>query len=533
MSQIVDQVVDELRGAFRFRWIAMAVAWAVCVVGWIVVFSMPDMYQASAKVYVDTRSVLGPLLDKLTVSSDVDAQLRLVQQALLGRPQLERVAREADLDLRATTPAARAALVDKLRANIKIQDGGPERQGSGGLFTITYQDSNRDKSILVVDKLLNSFVEDTLSGNHEGSETAQRFLKTQIEEYEAKLSEAESRLADFKKKNVGLMPGEQTGDYFSRLQAELDASKQASSKLGVAMSRREELQRQLRGEVPYIGSGSGAGAGAGGSAGNDTSTRIQETQARLDELLLRFTSKHPDVIAAQETLDQLQKRHDAEVAALRRGDRSGMATAGAASNPVYQSIQLTLNQTEVEIAALRGEIGDHNRKVGELRGLVDTVPQVEAEFARLNRDYEVTRAGYRELVDRLQKARLSESADKTGIVKFEVVDPPSAGFSPVAPNRLLLLAGVLIGGLGIGGGLAYLLHQLRPVFNNTRSLADITGLPVLGAISMTFVDRIRAESRMRKLAFSAAGAALVLVFGCVVLFQGFGTKVMQHLLGGV
>lgn len=532
MSQIVDQVVDELRGAFRFRWLAMVVAWAVCVVGWIVVFSMPNMYQASAKVYVDTRSVLGPLLEKLTVSTDVDSQLRLVQQALLGRPQLERVARETDLDLRATTPAARAALVDKLRANIKIQGGGPDREGGGGLFTISYQDSNRDKSIQVVEKLLNSFVEDTLGGNREGTETAQRFLKKQIEEYETKLSEAEARLADFKKKNVGLMPGDQSGDYFSRLQSEIEASKQANSKLGVAMSRREELQRQLRGEVPFLGS-SGSGAGANGIAGNDTSTRIQETQARLDELLLRFTDRHPDVIAAKETLDQLKKRHEAEVAALRRGDPSAMATAGAASNPVYQSIQLSLNQTEVEIAALRGEIGDHNRKIGELRGLVDTVPQVEAEYARLNRDYEVTRGGYRELVDRLQKARLSERADETGIVKFEVVDPPAAGFSPVAPNRLLLLAGVLIGGLGLGGGLAYLLHQLRPIFNNTRTLADITGLPVLGAISMTFVDRNRAESRMRKLAFGGAAAALVLVFGCAVLFQGFGTRVIQHLLGGV
>lgn len=529
MSQVVDQLVDELRGAWRFRWLAMGIAWAICLAGWLVVFAMPNMYKASAKVYVDTRSVLGPLLENMTVSSDVDAQLRLVQQALLGRPQLERVARETDLDLRATTDVQRAALVDKLRSHIVIQDGGPERQGKGGLYTISYTDSNREKSIQVVTKLLNSFVEDTLGGSREGTETAQRFLKKQIDEYEARLSEAEARLADFKKKNVGLMPGEQTGDYFSRLQTELDASKAASSKLGVALSRREELSRQLRGEVPFIASGTGNAGAAGGSS--DTSTRIQETQQRLDELLLRFTDKHPDVLAARETLEQLKQRRDEEVAALRRRDPGAMAV-GAASNPVYQSIQLQLNQADVEIAALRGEIGDHNRKVAELRSLVDTVPQVEAEYARLNRDYEVTRAGYRELVDRLQKARLSERVDETGIVKFEVVDPPSASFSPVAPNRLVLLAGVLLAGLGIGGGLAYLLHQLRPVFNNERALADVTGLPVLGAISMTFVDRNREESRMRKLAFGGAAAALFLVFGCSVLFSGFGTRVMQHLLGG-
>jgi polysaccharide chain length determinant protein (PEP-CTERM system associated) len=530
MHQFLDRLIDEVRGAWRFRWVAIILAWVVAVAGWLVVFAMPDVYEASAKVYVDTRSILKPLLDKLTVQTDVDSQLRLVRQAMLGRPQLERVARETDLDLRAKTPAQQAALIDRLRNRITIQGGSSgEREGSGGLYVISYQDTSRDKSIQVVEKLLNSFVEDTLGGNREGSETAQRFLMKQIDEYEAKLSEAEARLAQFKKKNVGLMPGEQTGDYFSRLQNELDAVKKAESTLGIALSRREELQRQLRGEVPFLASGASAGASSQAGA-NDTSARIQEAQARLDELLLRFTDKHPDVLATRETLEQLKLRRNAEIAALRRGDPAAMATAGAASNPVYQSIQLTLNQTEVEIASLRGELGEHKRKVAELRGLVDTVPQVEAEYARLNRDYEVVREGYRELVDRLQKARLSERADETGVVKFEVVDPPAAGFAPVAPNRLLLLAAVLVVALALGGGVAYLLHQIKPVFNNTRALTEVTGLPVLGAISMTWMDRYREESRVRKLAWGAAAGALLLVFGVVVVFHGAGTHAMQKVV---
>jgi polysaccharide chain length determinant protein (PEP-CTERM system associated) len=530
MSQAVEKVVNELRGAWRFRWLAMAVAWAVCVIGWLVVFAMPDMYGATAKVYVDTRSVLGPLLDKLTVRPDVESQLTMVRQALLGRPQLERVARETDLDLRAETPEQRAALIDQLRGRISIERGSGH-ESSGGLYVISYEDTSREKSIQVVEKLLNSFVEDTLGGNREGSETAQKFLTKQIEEYESKLSEAEARLAAFKKKNVGLMPGEQTGDYFSRLQNEIEAVRKGESDLGIAVNRRDELQRQLRGEDPFVaGSAPASGGRAVSSGSSDTATRIQETQVRLDELLLRFTDRHPDVLAARETLEQLKKRRDAEVAALRRGDPGAMANAGAASNPIYQSIQLSLNQVEVEIAALRGEIGVHTRKVAELRALVDTVPQVEAEFARLNRDYEVTREGYRELVDRLQKARLSERADETGVVKFEVVDPPAAGFAPVAPNRGRLLIIALFVGLAVGGGTAYLLHLLRPVFNNTRSLADITGLPVLGAVSMTWLTRHRMESRLRKMAFGGAAAALLLVFTTVVMFQGAGARFMQQLM---
>lgn len=527
MSQIVHQVVDELRGAWRFRWLAMTFAWVVCIGGWLAVFAMPDMYEASAKVYVDTRTVLRPLLEKLTVETDIDSQMRLVRQAILGRPQLEVVARETDLDLRAKSPEERASLIDQLRSRISIETSG----ANNNLYTISYQDQNRDKSVQVVENLLNSFVEDTLGGNREGSETAQKFLTRQIQEYETKLSESEARLAEFKKKNVGLMPGGESGDYFSRLQNELDAVKKGNAELDTAVSRRSELQRQLRGEVPFVGSGSGSAPSKGAGLGSaDTASRIQETQARLDDLLLRFTDKHPDVLAARETLDQLKLRRDVEIEAMRRGDPSAMANAGA-SNPVYQSIQLALNQVEVEIAALRSELGEHNRKVFELRALVDTVPQVEAEFARLNRDYEVTREGYRELVNRLQKARLSERADETGIVKFEVVDPPAAGFAPVAPNRMRLLTLVLFAGLALGGGLAYLLHQLRPIFNNTRTLGEITGLPVLGAVSMTWLDVNRMESRVRKLAFSGAFAALMLVFTGVAIFHSSGTRFMQHVLG--
>src|SRR5690348_5460866 len=109
MGKILERVIKELRRAWRFRWSAWAVGWIVSVIGWLVVSAMPDMYQASANVYVDTRTILKPLLDKLTVQTDVDSQLRLVRQAMLGRPQLERVARETDLDLRAATPAAQSA----------------------------------------------------------------------------------------------------------------------------------------------------------------------------------------------------------------------------------------------------------------------------------------------------------------------------------------------------------------------------------------------------------------------------------------
>lgn len=531
MDAMLQMVLQELRGAWRFRRYALGAAWAVCLAGWAFVFTIPESYEARARVFVDTRTALKPLLQGLAVDQDVDSQLNMVRQALLSRPNLQTVARETDLDLQVTTPAEREALIDDLtrRITITMEPKRDETQ-TDALYNITYTNTARDKAVEVVSTLLNSFVEDTLGGKRSGAESAQQFLREQLASYETRLAEAESRLADFKKQNVGLVPGEQ-GDYFQRLQTEMQEVRRVEAALAVATSRRAELDRQLRGEIPFVqGNDSGSNRTALSQSGSDTTTRIRETQARLDDLLLRFTDRHPEVIAAKENLAELDRRRSEELAALKRGDASAAALSGAGANPVYQSIQLALNQADSEIAALRGELNLHQRTVNEFRSVVDTVPEVEAQFARLNRDYDVTKAQYNALLDRLEKSRISEDAEETGSVKFEVIEPPSAKLQPVSPKRPLLLAGVLLAGLGVGGAIAYLLNQLRPVFMDGDTLEGMTGLPVLGVVSMTWMDRQRAELRTGYLRYAGVVVLLFLAFGLVVALHSQAARLVSRVL---
>jgi polysaccharide chain length determinant protein (PEP-CTERM system associated) len=527
MNNLLEQVLNEAKGVWRFRWIALAVAWGVCIIGWLFVLSLPERYRAQARIFVDTKTALTQTVQGIAFEDNMAAQLNYVRQSLLGAPVLERIARDADLDVRARTPEQRQALIANLRKQISIEATTSGRNTTDVLFTLSYRDSNREKSIEVVDRLLNLFIEDTLGGKRAGSEEAQRFLRDQIAEYEARLRAAEERLAAFKKKNVGFVPGEQ-GDYFARLQAEMDSVRTAREQLSIATSRRDELQRQLRGEQAFMpGSASASGLGGGG---NDTTARILESRARLDELLLRFTERHPDVIALKETIAQLEQRQKEEIEALSRGDRMAAAASAAEINPVYQQLQLQLRQAEVDVATLQRQISDRENRIAELRKLLDTVPEVEAEFARLNRDYDVTRAQYTALVDRLDKARLSDQAQQTGAIRFEVIDPPAAPFDPVEPDRMRLIVMVLAAGLGLGGGLAYLLHQMKPVFNNVRTLSEITGLTVLGAVSRTWLAKHRAQQRRNILSFSAAAAALLIVFALTLALQQPGSQFIRQLL---
>lgn len=529
MNEVIEQIHDEVRSAWRFRWIGMATATAVAVLGWLFVFAMPDKFEASASIFVDTRTALKPVLQGLTMEQDVNVLLNYVHQALLSGAQLEKIAITSGVLPKGVQDPQKkagilAALGERVELTVRNASGRDnEREPGGAIYSIAYKDSNRDRSLKVTDTILNTFIEETLGGKREGSQSAQRFLEEQIKSYEARLRTAENRLAEFKKNNIGLMPTEQ-GGYFNQLQTEIDTAKKMENDLDVAISRRAELMRQMRGESVISASNVGAQGGGAASAGGDTLSRIKEAQARLDDLLLRYTDKHPDVIATRAVLVELKQRREAEVESLRRGDAGAAAASGVSSNPVYQSIQLQLNQADVEIASLRGQVAQHREKAAELRKRLDTAPEVEAQYAQLNRDYDINKTQYTTLLANYEKARLGEQADNAGSVRFEVVQPPTASFAPVSPKRSLLLAGVLFGAFAVGGGICYLLHLVWPVVGSVRGLTALTGLPVLGVVSAAFPQQLHVAARRDLFRFTTAAGALVVGFAIVLVLNWAGVR---------
>ena len=534
MRHTLDFILDQIRGAWRFRGTAMVVAWVVCLLGWFIVLALPDTYSAWARVYVDTRTRLSQVTQGIAVESNIASQAEEVRQALLGGPQLEKVARLAIPGFATASPETQADIVQSLHIRLLVEATSErERQGMprvqpADLYTITYTDRSRETSRRVVDQLLRLFLANSLGGSQEGSEQAQQFLNQQIVEYDKKLAAAESRLADFKREHAGLVPGATGGDYFARLHAQTDELDKDRRDLTIAEQKRDELRRQLAGEMPVMGS-AGGGFGKAGE-GADTATLIRETQARLDDLLLRFTDKHPDVIAARRQLEELKARQKSEMDAVRRGDQSAIAATGLAANPVYQGMRLQLSQIDVEVAAARQQVAAQENKIAEQRKLINTAPQVEAEYERLNRDYSVTHTQYQALVERMSRARLSDKADATGVVRFEVVDPPTVDPEPVFPKRNRMILQVLAAGLAAGLGVAYLLHQLRPVFSSPRQLTEVTQLPVLGGVSMTWVERHRAAGRRALWAYSFGAALLVLVAVVTLLTDDLTSHLLHALI---
>ena len=513
MQELIGQILVQLRGAYRYRWYALLAAWAAALVGWGFVVMMPDVYEARARVFVDTDTVLKPLLNGMTVSTDVTNRVNMMARVIMGRPNLERVARETDLSQRAHTPQQMAALVTMLSNKITL-----ESSSSTNIYSLRYTDNDPVMAQRVVQRLLDAFVEDTLGIKHADSGTAQQFLKVQIAEYETRLHDAEERLADFKRHNVGLMPG-QTGDYYTRLQTSLTKLDELHAKLRLTTERRAELNRQISGEEPTFGLFTGGSSGSDSSTAGPIDAQIADYKRQLSVLLLQYTEKHPKVIAVQSTIAQLEAQKVAEKAAHAKEpaplpqNRSDAAAMALDINPVYQNLRIEMSHADVELAELKQQIAEEDENVKDLRSRVNTIPETEAQLTQLNRDYEVTKAQHQQLLTRLESARLSDSAEASSEPgRFRVIEPVTRPLVPIGPNRLLLMSGVLMAALGLGLALAVGLNQMHPVFLTRAMLATITGLPVLGAINFVESTVKRPLLRRDPVLLGLAGGGLLLAY---------------------
>ncbi|MEZ5550303.1 MAG: GNVR domain-containing protein [Pseudomonadales bacterium] len=515
MQEAFDRYLSLLHGCWRFRWWGSAAAWIVAVVGWLVVAAIPNQYEATAKVYVDTESFLEPLLAGITVDSmDVGEKMALVATRLMSRPVLERVALDSDLGLSTTGEAGMGEIIASLRGKVNVEAQQLSRVSwpprPPNLYTLGARDENPERALLIVRSLLDAFVEDAIGSTKQDTGAATEFLQKQIAEYEVRLLKAEQRLTEFRQANMDSLP-ERGQDYFARLRSERELLATTELELREQQFRLRSLQAQLRGVNPVQRSVSPDGT----IVLSPLEERVNSMEQRLDELLLQYTESHPEVVSLKNSLEQL-RRKAAE-------SESTSSSPGSATNPMYQELRLQLGQVEANIAAITVRRDEYLRRIDALQGQVETLPQIEAELAALNRDYEITQTNYNELVGRLESAELRTEANRTGQnVNFRIVEPPVLPAVPFFPNRLMFSALATLLAMLVGVGVAFLMSQINPVIGSTARLAEVFGRPVIGSVSSALAISSGALWRM-DLRFVMAIALLFAAYLVVAIsfLQGF------------
>lgn len=512
MDEFLSQITTTIRGMWTYRRLAVAIAWLVGIIGMAVIFTMPDRYQASARVFVDTQTILRPLMVGIAVQPNIEQQVSMLSRTLLSRPTIERLVRTVDLDLQAQTTAEKDAIVDNVTQAISIQSAGKDN-----LYTLSYRSQNPEVAQRVVQALLTIFVESSLGATRQDSDSARRFLDDQIKNYEVKLTEAESRLKEFKLRNIEMQS--QTGLDSAGRAAEVGTLlSQARLELSEANSARSAAKRQLDALREQVRSSDGNSIS---EQTPELDSRLNEQQRNLDSLLQKYTEQHPDVVNTRRLISQLQAQKTKEMSELRRAALQNPTAPLMSSSPVVQELNRMYSEAEVNVASLRSRVSEYESRSARVREQLKVAPQLEAELAQLNRDYEIHRKNYSDLVQRRESALMSGELESTSnVAEFRVIDPPRVSPKPVAPNRILLLPLALLAALGIGTAMAFVMSQVRPVFFDGASLQEATELPLLGVIELVPSEELRkSEMRSLKRFLGALVGLLFIYIGGIVLLS--------------
>jgi hypothetical protein len=394
-----------------------------------------------------------------------------------------------------------------------------------------------------VQTLLTIFVEAATGSNRSDMENARRFLERQIQSYEQQLRAAEKRRADFRVRYMEILPNDLNPNV-GALEAARAAVINVSGKLQDAIIQRDSLRQEVENTPPMLVAE--GGVYLPGGSGGFRKARLQEAQDQMQSLLLKFTEQHPDVIAQKKLIDYLKAHPDdgdpgpaaaptKSTGAANTGpgntapgntgsgnpgarDAAGGTTTPRRSvpNPVYDQLKIKLIEADTQVASLTRQHDEAVQAQDRLEKISREQPGLFAEYQNMDRNYNVLRRNYEELLGRLQSANIAQAADtQADKVKLQVIDPPEVPRIPAAPNRPLLVTGVLLSGVAIGLGVTVLFGQLDRSFSSVDELRSL-GLPVLGGISVLGLAPLR-QRLMTALRFSAAVVVLMAVYGVVMV----------------
>ena len=253
---------------------------------------------------------------------------------------------------------------------------------------------------------------------------------------------------------------------------------------------------------------------------SELDARIKDLEQKLDSLRLRYTDQHPDVVDITRTIAQLEEQKKAQPK-----PRSRTPSAARTPNPVPQQSRLPLATAEANVATVKARIAEYSKRYEELKAAVVAAPEVDAEYAHLNRDYDMARSTYASMLSRREVARISDKMETTArVTNFRVVDPPRVAPRPKSPNRPRLNSMVLMVAVAGGVALAYLLSQLMPTIRDERRLREVSGVQVLATVLKDWTDTEKRQRIRDVVAFLMSVVTLLSAYAAITFTVALASR---------
>ena len=507
----IGQFVGRIPGALtRHRWLVIATGSIVALTTIAVVFRLPNRYTSEATLFSVQQQVPERYVVS-TTTADVSQDLDTIAQEIFSRPLLLGIIDEFNLYAKQKARLTPEQLVELARRDVTVQQLKSRANG----FKLSFVAETPQLAQMVTSKLTTTFIEQNLKTRADQATTTTTFLREQLETAKSQLAEQEQRLREYKMQYLGELPEQQQGNLgiLTGLQNQLDnvmsnRNHAQQQRLYLESLLSEHRRRPRHVDVTAVTADSPALTPL--EAAQRDLLALQRERRRL---LMSYTAQHPDVLKKDQEIREQQTVLDDLKGSDPAHSSTNVAASDASPNDEFNvavaqlKSQLQANTLEIENLAkkeqsLRGEIDQY-------RSRLNLTPVREQQLTSLQRDYDLLRQHYGDLLKKEQESQMATNLEKRQEGhRFRLADPPNLPTRPSSPKRLLISLIGLAAGVLLGGALAVLIEARNSSFRSVDEVSRRLALPLVVGIPLSLTP-VEKSARSRRMTFEW-------VAGCVV-----------------
>jgi len=512
---------DVLKIALRYKWLIIAPVIVTSLAALALQFYLPNKYRSETVILVVPQRVPESYV-RSTVTSRIEDRLQSIRQQILSRTRLERIILEFDLyqDNRRVTVMEDVVAYMRRQVNVDMV--------RGDAFVVSFISEDPAIAQKVTERLASLVMEENLRDRGVVAEETNQFLETQLVEARTRLVEQEKKLEGYRRAHMGQLPtqAEANMQAVNTLQAQaqglLDSIARDRDRLFIVERELSDMPARIEaGAIPVQSPATpqatdGDGLPAAGSA----SERLVAARAQLRAFETRLKPEHPDIIRMKSIIRDLEtKAAEERKAQAKAGNET--VTAPPLSQAAIREAQLRDERAALnrQITQKEGQINDVRARIGMYQARLDATPTRESELIALTRDYETLKNVYTDLLKKREDSKVASNLEQRQIgEQFKILDPANRPQLPFSPNRRMIAAAGVAGGLGLGIALVILLELRDKTFRSDIDVQQALGLPVLAMIPH-MVNTEERTKRRRLILLGASAAVVTLAVAAVFAAQ--------------
>jgi polysaccharide chain length determinant protein (PEP-CTERM system associated) len=507
------------RTAVRRRWwILLPFAAGLSAIPFIAP-RVPERYRSETLILVVPQRVPDSYV-KPTVTATVEDRLPSISDQILSRSRLERIITDLDLYRNKRVREVMEDVVGQMRDDITVTLT-PKSQDS---FRVTYVNTNPAVARQVTERLASLYIDQNLKDRETQAESTNQFLEAQLQDAKVRLIEHEKKLEAYRRTHSGQLPSQLQGNLQAIQNAQLQLQA-ASETMNRGRERRLLIERQIADTEALPVTTPPAAPGETGESVSPAA-QLEVARARLGAYRVRYTPDHPDVLALQRIIADLEKQlADASPASPTESNARALSPAHAAQQKKVSDLKAELEVVDLQLKANQAEEARLKQVINEYQAKIDALPKRESELTELTRDYSTLQTGYSTLLMKREDSKIAANLERQQIgEQFRVLDPASLPQRPFNQlQRIALINSAAACGLILGVFVVALLEFLNSSFRREDEVLRGLKLPVLALIPVMTSAEQRQRHRRRALLIDGAGVAVLLLTTAVLAVWRFGS----------